>query len=375
MDTVEPLEQESVTEIPDQTVTSVEAHDPYAALHFRDFGHAADRFSRKQIILITQMVAAVASLGLALLSRNQGSLALIYGCLFVIGVGRAFSSPASSAFLSQTVPASMFVSAATWSSSAWQLAAVIGPAFGGLMIALFHSAASVFLVDAIACFVFVAMIVPIQAKQAARAREATTVKSLAAGIHYVWNDKVILAAITLDMFAVLLGGATALLPVYARDILNVGPTGLGWLTAAPSIGAVLMALIIAHRPPFKHAGRTLLWAVAGFGAATIVFGVSQSFILSLLMLGALGALDNISVVIRSTLMLTRTPDEMRGRISAVNGVFVGASNELGRFESGVAANFFGPVIAVVAGGVGAIAVVTLVAGLWPEMRKLGGLNE
>src|SRR5205814_1943075 len=166
------------------------------------------------------------------------------------------------------VPISVYSSAATWSSSAWQLAAVIGPAFGGLMIALFQSATPVFLVDGIACFSFVALIAPIQAKQAARVREATTIKSLAAGIHYVWHDKVILAAITLDMFAVLLGGATALLPVYARDILQVGPTGLGWLSAAPSIGAVVMALTIAHRPPFRHAGRTLLWAVAGFGAAT-----------------------------------------------------------------------------------------------------------
>jgi MFS family permease len=188
------------------------------------------------------------------------------------------------------------------------------------------------------------------------------------------DTKVILAAITLDMFAVLFGGAVALLPIYATDILKVGPTGLGVLRAAPSIGALIMAFLLAHLPPMKNAGRTLLLAVTGFGVATIVFGFSTLFWLSVAMLALLGSLDNISVVIRSTLMLTLTPDEMRGRISSVNSIFIGMSNELGSFESGLAAAFLGPVVAVVAGGIGTILVVLIAARVWPEMRNLKTLD-
>jgi hypothetical protein len=187
------------------------------------------------------------------------------------------------------------------------------------------------------------------------------------------TTKIILAAITLDMFAVLFGGAVALLPIYATDILKVGPTGLGIMRAAPSVGALLMALAMAHLPPFKNAGKVLLWAVTGFGVATIVFGLSRYFLLSVLMLVVLGALDNISVVIRSTLMLTRVPDQMRGRISAVNSIFISMSNELGTFESGLLASAVGPVIAVWGGGVGTIIVVLAVARFFPDMRRLKSL--
>src|SRR5260370_19614696 len=203
--------------------------------------------------------------------------------------------------------------------------------------------------------------------------ELTVLERLTAGVEYVWSRPMILGAFSLDLFAVLLGGATTLLPIYARDILHVGPAGLGWLRAAPSVGAVCISLSIAHFPPFKKTGRTLLLAVAGFGLAALIFGISRSFWLSLLMLFLLGGLDNISVVIRSTLLLTRTPDAMRGRVAAVNTLFVGASNELGGFESGLAAQLFGPVISVSAGGIGTMLVVLLVALLWPEMRRLGGL--
>ena len=188
------------------------------------------------------------------------------------------------------------------------------------------------------------------------------------------RTKVILAAITLDMFAVLFGGAVALLPIYATDILNVGPQGMGVMRAAPSIGALLMAFAIAHLPPMKNAGKTLLWAVAGFGVATIIFGLSIWFLLSVLMLALLGGLDNISVVIRGTLLLTHTPDEMRGRISGVNSIFIGISNELGSFESGFAAALLGPVIAVVGGGVCTILIVMIAARIWPEMRNLKTLD-
>jgi hypothetical protein len=212
-------------------------------------------------------------------------------------------------------------------------------------------------------------------EERASPRERMTLASLAAGVRFVRETKVILAAITLDLFAVLLGGATALLPIFAKDILHVGPDGLGWLRAAPSVGALMTAITIAHRPAMRRTGPTLLLAVAGFGVATIVFGLSKSFWLSLVMLFALGALDGISMIIRSTLVQLRTPDEMRGRVSAVNSVFIDMSNELGGFESGALAALVGPVIAVVAGGVGTVVVVASVAAAWPELRNLGTIIE
>jgi MFS family permease len=214
----------------------------------------------------------------------------------------------------------------------------------------------------------------IKGRQMPLAAKSATWSSLTEGFRFMRDTKVILAAITLDMFAVLFGGAVALLPIYATDILHVGPQGMGVMRAAPSIGALLMAFVIAHSPPMKNAGRTLLWAVAGFGAFTIIFGLSTWFWLSVLMLALLGGLDNISVVIRGTLLLTHTPDEMRGRISGVNSIFIGISNELGSFESGFAAALFGPVIAVVGGGICTILVVLTVAKFWPEIRNLKTLD-
>ena len=222
--------------------------------------------------------------------------------------------------------------------------------------------------------IFLVLVMQIKGRPMALSRTAATLESLAEGIRFIRNTKVILAAITLDMFAVLFGGAVTLLPVYATDILKVGPEGLGLMRAAPSIGAIIMAVTLAHLPPFRRAGMTLLIAVAGFGVATIIFGLSTSFILSLAMLFVLGGLDNISVVIRSTLILTRTPDEMRGRTSAVNSIFISSSNELGGFESGATAALFGPVLAVVAGGIGTILVVLSVAKIWPEMRHMKTLD-
>jgi MFS family permease len=310
------------------------------------------------------------SLGLALLSATQGSLVLVYTCLFFIGVGRAFNNPASAALLPATVPPEVFGSAATWGSSAWQLAAVLGPALGGVLIAVFNRAMPVFMLDMVMATLFVILVAFIRGRNVPLSKEPLTLQSLWAGAKFIWNTKVILAAITLDMFGVLLGGATALMPVFAKDILHVDADGLGALRAAPSIGAVLMAVSLAHLPPFRQAGKTLLWAVTGFGVVTVIFGLSTSFPLSLMMLVLLGALDNISVVIRGTLLLTQTPDDMRGRISAVNYVFIGASNELGGFESGVAAGFLGPVLAVVGGGIGTILVVLGIAWFFPDMRQL-----
>jgi MFS family permease len=214
----------------------------------------------------------------------------------------------------------------------------------------------------------------IKGRHLALAEKSPTWKSLTEGFRFMRDTKVVLAAITLDMFAVLFGGAVALLPIYATDILQVGAQGLGVLRAAPSVGALLMAFLLAHLPPMQNAGKTLLLAVTGFGLATIVFGLSTSFILSVAMMFLLGAMDNISVVIRGTLLLTQTPDAMRGRISAVNSIFIGISNELGSFESGLAAALFGPLVAVVAGGIGTILVVLIVARIWPEMVRLKTLT-
>lgn len=337
-------------------------------------GHIADHYNRKRIVMITQTLLMMCVLSLALLSFLEGPLPLIYLCLFGIGMARAFNGPATSTLLPQTVPPHIFTSAATWSSSAWQLASIIGPALAGLFVALFHRVTLLYVLDAFASTTFLVLVLMIKGRQLALSRKAATFESLAEGMRFIRDTKVILSAITLDMFAVLFGGAVALMPVYATDILKVGPEGLGIMRAAPSIGALFMAVSLAHLPPFQHAGRTLLLAVAGFGLATIIFGLSTSFWLSVLMLLMLGALDNISVVIRSTLLLTYTPDEMRGRTSSVNSIFISASNELGGFESGLAASILGPVIAVVGGGIGTILVVLAIMKKWPEMRALKTLD-
>ena len=339
-------------------------------------GHVVDHLDRKYIVIVTQVVLALASLGLTVLSYTHGTLILIYACLLLIGAAVAFNNPAVSTLLPQTVPEHAYENAATWSSSSWQLASMLGPALGGFVIALGHGATPVYGLNAGAALIFLALIALLRGKQQRRQFSAgTTLSSLIEGIQFLRQTRIILAAITLDMFAVLLGGATTLLPIFAKDILHVGPSGLGWLRAAPSIGALCVSVCIAHIPPFKKAGKMLLGAVAGFGMATIVFGFSRSFWLSLLMLFLLGGLDNISVVIRSTLLLTRTPDALRGRIAAVNTLFIGASNELGGFESGLVAQFFGPIVAVAGGGVGTILVVLCIALIWPEMRRLGRLSE
>jgi MFS family permease len=341
-------------------------------------GSLADRLNRKRMMFFANSLFAVSAIGLTLLSYFQGPLLLIYGCLVLLGIGGAFSNPVGSALLSETVPENAYENAATWQSSSWQLASMGGPALGGLLIALFHGTLPVYLLNTVTTLVVIlcfALMHVTGTAHVGKVKESSTLRSLTEGFAFLRRTQVILAAITLDLFAVLLGGAVTLLPIYARDILRVGPTGLGILEAAPSVGALLMTLALAHTPPFKKAGRALLLAVAIFGLATCVFGVSHIFWLSLLMLAVLGASDNISVVIRSTLVLTRTPDEMRGRVSAVNGLFINMSNQLGGFESGMAAQLLGPIGAVSFGGVGTIVVVGLVAAFWPEMRNLGTLIE
>lgn len=338
-------------------------------------GYAADRYDRKRIALISQLVLIVCSLALAVLSITEGPLVLLYGVLMVIGAARAFNNPAEGALTPLTVPQEQYLNAVTWNSTVWQSAAILGPALGGLLIALANDAALVYLVNAAAGGVLVAALLMIDVKQTTFiAASEPPLQAIRGGWLFLRRSPVILGAITLDMFAVLFGGATFLLPVFAKDILMVDATGLGLLRAAPSVGALCMAVYLSRRAPFERSGHTLLWAVAGFGVATIVFGISTSFVLSMAMLFTLGALDNISVVIRHTLVLTYTPDEMRGRVSAVNSVFIGASNELGGFESGVAAALLGPVGAVVIGGIGTILVVLGIARWVPALRDFGALS-
>ncbi len=336
-------------------------------------GHFADQYNRRRILVGAQTGLVFCSVALALLSWTEGPILLIYAVLLVIGVARAFTDPASSTLIPETVPPELFANAATWGSSAWQLASIGGPAIAGIWVAASGNVTWLYVFNAGAASAYVVLLSMIRGRHIALARKAATLDSLKEGLRFMRGAKVILAAITLDMFAVLFGGAVALLPIFATDILKVGPTGLGIMRAAPSAGALIMAFSLAHLPPLKKAGKTLLWAVTGFGVATIVFGLSRNIFLSVLMLALLGALDNISVVIRSTLMLTRVPDEMRGRISSVNSIFIGMSNELGTFESGFLASLVGPVIAVWGGGIGTILVVLVVTRVFPDMRKLKSL--
>jgi MFS family permease len=273
------------------------------------------------------------------------------------------------------VPRDAFSNAVTWNNSVFQIGSVLGPAISGLLVARIGFPI-VYIIDAITAFAFFLLVLPIpRAKQARHRAEQSRLRSLAAGMRFVFSKKIILATITLDLFAVLLGGATALLPIFADQILHCGAVGLGWMRATPAIGAFATALTVAYLPPMRRAGKTLLWCVSGFGLATILFGFSQVLWLSLLMLFLIGAFDSVSVIIRGSIVQLVTPDEMRGRVTSVNNIFIGTSNEFGALESGLTAALFGPVISVVGGGIGTILVVLGVSSKWPEMRQIGALDK
>jgi MFS family permease len=338
-------------------------------------GHLADQRERRSIILGSELLTVAGCAGLTLVSLHHFPVVWTYLFLLIGGVARAFLWPASGAFLPQIVPRALFADAVTWNSGSYELSAALGPALGGALIAWTHGATIIYALNAAAALICVGMIWMVRSRPSAPAkREKMTFASLRMGFSFVVTNKIVLGTISLDLFAVLLGGATALLPVYAKDILHVNAIHLGCLQAALPIGSVTMALFLAHRPPMEHAGRNMLWAVAGFGLATIVFGFSNSFWLSLAMMFACGALDNVSVVVRHTLLQILTPDEMRGRVSAVNSLFIGSSNEFGSFESGLVASWMGPIFAVVSGGVGTILVVVATALIWPEIRRFGRLD-
>jgi len=338
-------------------------------------GHFADRHDRRFVCAWALGLRLFSSLGLAALSFQEGPVAWMYACLVVQGTSRAFMGPARSSLFPQLLPMDAIANGVTWNSGGFHIATVIGPAVGGVAIAAFGGAGWIYVID-VATSIFNMLVIlslkPIRAVQSSK--EPATWASVMGGLQFVFRTKVILAAVTLDLFAVLLGGATALLPVYASDILHVDATGLGWLRAAPALGAVSMAGLIAYRQPMQRAGVALLWSVAIFGVATIVFGYSEDFTLSMGMLILLGAVDQVSVQIRHTLITLRTPDEMRGRVAAVNSVFISSSNQLGEAESGYVAEFFGPVASVVSGGIGTLIVVLAAAIGWPELRRLGKLE-
>ncbi|MFY9751284.1 MAG: MFS transporter [Candidatus Acidiferrales bacterium] len=339
-------------------------------------GHTADRFDRKKILVVCYAGFALCSaLLLAISWRGSSSVALIYAVLVVLGIVRSFNGPAARALMPQLVPEVHFPNAVAWSSTIFQTATILGPALGGIIYAATRGPSAVYAATVVAAIGAALLIMRVRPETKARPREPVNAKTVLAGLWYMWRQKVVLGSISLDLFAVLLGGSVALLPVYAREILKTGPWGLGLLRAAPGVGAAAMALLVAHRPLGRRAGRTMLWCVAGFGLFTILFGLSKSLILSLISLLLLGATDMVSVIVRATIIQLATPDEMRGRVNAVDMVFIGASNELGEFESGLTAQWLGPVIAVVAGGIGTILVTALWAWRFPELRKADRLTD
>jgi MFS family permease len=337
-------------------------------------GHAADRFPRQRIVLACYGAFSACSAGLlALTLGGATSTWPIYAVLLGNGTVRAFNGPAGQSFLPMLVSELDFPNAVAWSSSIFNSAIILGPVFGGLLYGLSGSPAPVYGCAAACYLAALALVWAIRVHGTGRPRKASAAMVLD-GLRFMWRQKVVLGAISLDLFAVLLGGAVALLPVYAGQILRIGPRGLGLLRSGPGAGALLMATITAYYPIRRKAGAAMLWCVAGFGVLTVIFGLSRNVELSMAALVLLGACDMVSVIVRQTMVQLATPDEMRGRVSAVNMIFVGASNELGQFESGLTAQWFGAVPAAVMGGIGTLAVVAAWAWMFPQLRGVDQLT-
>ena len=345
-------------------------------LLFLAAGHAADQYHRRRVMQVCYVGFAACSVALlALSAAGLSSVYPVYAALLANGVVRAFIGPASQAVLPQILAEEHFASGVAWASSISQAAMVTGPMAGGVIYGLAGNAQAVY-ASALAMYLTSLLLISrVQITGMQRPRGVPSLGFVLEGLRYIWNNKMILGAISLDLFAVLLGGAVALLPVYAREVLHAGALGLGLLRAGPGIGAVLMAVVVAHLPLRRREGAVMLWCVAGFGIFTIVFALSRNVALSMAALVAAGACDMVSVIIRHTLVQLRTPNEMRGRVSAVNMVFIGASNELGQFESGLTAQWFGTVPAALLGGAGTIAVVALWAALFPALRRAEKLGR
>jgi MFS family permease len=339
-------------------------------------GHVVDRVNRRLVLILCYCGYVLCSSLLLLAALHGGrSIAPIYAVLVLIGVVRSFNGPVSRAILPQLVPQHHFPSAVAWASSLSQASTILGPALGGVAYAAFHGPVFVYGTSAAAATVAALATMQIKSQAQARDREPVSLSSMLAGFHYIWSEKLILGSISLDLFAVLLGGAVALLPVYAREILLTGPWGLGLLRSAPALGAACMAVFLAYRPLRRKAGKIMLWCVAGFGVFTVMFGVSHNLWLSLASLVLVGATDMVSVIVRGTLIQVATPDHMRGRVNSVDMVFIGASNEFGQFESGLTAHWFGTVRAVVFGGLGTLAVTALWAWWFPALRTADRLTD
>ncbi|MGH9615530.1 MAG: MFS transporter [Acidobacteriaceae bacterium] len=352
-------------------------------------GHTADRYDRRHVILVCYSFQCLFTGTLFYLSWvGTEHVTALFGVLFLIGTGRSFSGPASSALLPHLVPREDFVNAVSWGASIFQLANFIGPALGGLLfnVPLGHwlpspvgkhleGGAIVYALTLLTLIAFLVLLVSLSVRPGRQEQGGLSLETLLAGFRYMWYKKLLLGVTTLDLFAVLLGGAVALLPIYAENILHSGPTGLGILRAAPALGALCVSILLTWRPLGHSAGVRMLISVAIFGAATIVFGLSRNMALSLVALFIVGAADMVSVIVRSSMLQLATPQAMRGRVSAVNSLFVGASNEFGSFESGVTAQWWGAVPSVVIGGIGAIAVTGVWTLLFPSLRKVDQLSE
>jgi MFS family permease len=349
-------------------------------------GHVADRFDRRQVILVCYSLQVLCTTALLLLTRaGLHSVYPIYAVLFLVGTGRAFSGPASSALIPHLVPEQHFVNAVTWGGAIFQFSNITGPALGGLLftfpIARFVPDTSLEGAGIVYVFTlgtlgwFLVLVATLHARPGRMEHRAASLKVVMAGFQYMMRSSLLLGASSLDLFVVLLGGATALMPIFAHDVLHQGPRGLGMLRAAPAAGALTMSLLMARFPFRRRAGLRLFVCVAIFGAGTVVFGLSHSLWLSLGALAVAGAADTVSVIIRGSLLQLGTPPEMRGRVSAMNSLFIGASNELGEFESGLTAQWWGAVRATVVGGVGALAVAGLWAMLFPRLRQADELTS
>ncbi len=342
-------------------------------------GYLADVYDRRKLMILSMIGTSLTSMGLAWFSYGGGSDAAMYGLLLLDSAFLRLGWPARAALLPLLVPRKDFENAVKWRSSLGQVSQVVGPAIGGFILAWSIPATYVF--SAGTTLVFAVLLLAIETAPQQRNPQGHMLRQIGEGLQFVWSQKLLLGAISLDLFAVLLGGAVYLLPIFVKDIIDVAAVGLtpeqalGWLRSAPALGALIMALTLAHLPPLRRAGRTMLIAFFGFGVATIVFGFSTAFWLSAVMLLLTGAFDMISVVVRQTLVQLVTPDDKRGRVSAVSTVFISSSNELGGFESGAVAALFGPVVSVVSGGIGTLIVVGAWAGLFPQLRKFGRLDS
>ena len=342
-------------------------------------GYLADVFDRRKLMMLSLAGATLTSIALAICSWYQAPIFWMYAILFLDSLFLRLGWPARSAIMPLLVPTSIFENAIKWRTIFQQIAGIAGPALGGLIIAFSIPAA--YLLSALSSAVFILFLFFMALPDAPRSPRGNMLGQVAEGLRFVWRTKLVLGATSLDMFAVLLGGAVYLLPIFARDIIDLrgvdisAEAALGWLRAAPAVGAFIAALLLAYLPPMKRAGRMLLVCVAGFGVATIGFGLTDNLWLAMTMLALTGALDNVSMVIRHVVLQMSTPNEMRGRVSAVNAIFISSSNELGGAESGAVAHFFTPVISVISGGIGTLVVVAAWIGLFPSLRTLGPLSS